>query len=95
MYAVHIPGTSNAVSVSVGQILGVDTGSGAAQVSLSPAAVANCIGVVAGLIRNSVSAGTWSAYANVWQEWIGLLLWVGQVTDEGVVTVLLYFIGLN
>lgn len=55
-----------------------------------------CAGVAAGLIRQSVSTGTWKVYSKVWQKWFSLQEEVGGSDDpEEMQAWVLFFICSN
>lgn len=81
LYAVHIPGSTNKLADVLSHFQW--------DVFRALAPEATQVGVPcplwlwnAGLIQDSLSAGTWVAYNKVWLEWFALLEEVGGVAEE-------------
>lgn len=66
----------------MGRISQAGTGGKPGRGAMPLGTVESCVGITAGLIRQSLSAGTWRAYEKVWQEWFALMEEVGGSGDS-------------
>lgn len=69
----------------MGQVSGTCNGGSKVRGPLSQVAVGNCLGVVGGWIRRSVSEATWMAYSKVWWEWSEVLCLAGVEQGDSAV----------